>query len=379
VTEASSSDEKSPSIWPFRRKKDKEAPAIRGQSVELGQPAPRSDEAAFAASVRLRIVSGQTAVPGSGTIIASRPGRTLVVTGGTLLANAAQDAKFEVYVSDAATPYFAKVVKADADLDVGLLEFATDAALPAAQVAAVTAAPMVGDRVVSIGATEGKEFSREQTRVLAVNKYVGADNLECEGVPTLGRCGGGLFNSRGELVGVCVATGNEGATGLFAGLKAVQSLLASCGAESPFETRAAVATNDSPATTNVDLGSSQPAPAAAMMRNGADDLFASYDETREAAAPVQTAENTGAMARAEAVLGANANGQELIVILPQNSSSGSRVMVIHRPSPKLLSFLNGETDPLNPQPGVRTAESQRRVSNLSGTRMSESLQASAIR
>ncbi len=74
----------------------------------------------------------------------------------------------------------------------------------------------------------GYEYNRSglwkfPTRITAVNRYTGFDNVSIAGRPNQGRSGGGLFNEAGELIGVCSASdGNEG---LYCGLEAVQKIV----------------------------------------------------------------------------------------------------------------------------------------------------------
>jgi hypothetical protein len=85
----------------------------------------------------------------------------------------------------------------------------------------------------------GYEFHRTglwkfPTRINAVNRYRGFPNVSIFGRPARGRSGGGLFNSKGELIGVCSAA--DGQEGLYCGLAAVQALINTPAPLSPVKT-----------------------------------------------------------------------------------------------------------------------------------------------
>ncbi|MEQ8836755.1 MAG: hypothetical protein RID07_08125, partial [Lacipirellulaceae bacterium] len=63
------------------------------------------------------------------------------------------------------------------------------------------------------------------TQVTAINRYQGAPNFEAAGAPIEGRSGGGMFNSAGQLVGVCFAADHEGNEGLYAALGSIYAKL----------------------------------------------------------------------------------------------------------------------------------------------------------
>ena len=64
-----------------------------------------------------------------------------------------------------------------------------------------------------------------ETRVNSLDRYQGPPNIETSGAPTIGRSGGGLFNSKGELVGVCNNADPEGNEGIYAAIESVHEQL----------------------------------------------------------------------------------------------------------------------------------------------------------
>lgn len=317
---------------------------IRGQSESLAEAAVAAvptDEAALKASVLMKVTVNGRRLSGSGTIISSRPGNTLILTCGNLFATEDPQAKIEVEIPSLGDPnqrYIGKLVTADLAGDVGLVSIPTDQRLPSAPIAPLTRAPRLAEQLISFGAAEGQRISREQIRVKDLNKYDGPDNIECNGVPLQGRSGGGLFNMQGELVGVCVASGNEPNTGMYAGLKPVHDLLQSAGLSALVEAPAAAAEVVDSQNSEIDLGQPRPMPVITAEATHVDEVVG--DESDSAGDAVKSAvAASGALGASSA----SSKGQEIVVVINQ-PNVGSRVMVIHRPSKKLLSFLNSEVD-----------------------------------
>ena len=93
--------------------------------------------------------------------------------------------------------YGAKVIKYDADVDLALLKVNTiDNSLVAAPIAAVE--PQKGDILYSVGSPLG--LLRTISTGILANKEDGY--FIFDGTTTFGNSGGGLYNRKGELVGV---------------------------------------------------------------------------------------------------------------------------------------------------------------------------------
>jgi hypothetical protein len=83
--------------------------------------------------------------------------------------------------------------------------------------------------VVSIGCSNGNDPTPLATRITQLDRYQGPANIEAQGAPVEGRSGGGLFNAKGELIGVCFAADYQGNEGLYAALDAIHDELAEQG------------------------------------------------------------------------------------------------------------------------------------------------------
>ncbi|MFM7973816.1 MAG: serine protease, partial [Pirellula sp.] len=86
-----------------------------------------------------------------------------------------------------------------------------------------------GDPVFSLGCDHGDVPSRRDSRVTKLNRYMGSANIETAGAPVQGRSGGGLFNSSGELLGVCFAADAQLDEGLYCGTRSVLDRLQKLG------------------------------------------------------------------------------------------------------------------------------------------------------
>jgi S1-C subfamily serine protease len=344
--QTASAEESDSSLFPrlFRRQ-PKPEPAVRGQSV--GGPAmEQTSEAALAASVRLNLHSPKGILQGSGTIIDSRIGRTLVLTAGAPFNQLPPGSKIEVELpgDGKGRKYVAKLVKADLEADVALIEFPTDQPLPRVTIAAAGKAPQLGERVACIGGASGVKITRNSDRITALNKYVGPDTIECQGVPEPGRCGGGLFNLSDELVGVCIAVSEDPTTkkpmgGMYCGLKPIHDLLRGQNLASLFESPVAPAgkPNDLVALAETELGPARPMPAvepAVAAVEAADPLLSAFEKN-----PIAGARPISAVSAPET--GIDDDQEVIVIIRSKKTSATSRVIHIHKASPKLKALLEG--------------------------------------
>lgn len=197
-------------------------PRARGQSTHADP---------LRSSVRIRVKDGNAINYGSGTIIESQPGQATIVSCAHIFRKLSKGAVIEidVYAGPKAKPETVKgrVLVADADADVSLVRISYPV-----QIASVPLGPVVqrakNDCLFSFGCSGGDNPSREDVRVTSVNKYDGAENLECTGRPQKGRSGGGLFNGD-ELVGVCIAADPQEPRGIYTGLQPIAELLEKAG------------------------------------------------------------------------------------------------------------------------------------------------------
>lgn len=183
------------------------------------------------ASIRIRITDQGGTNLGSGTVIQSKSGHTLILTCGHIFRHFRDDSLVEVDVFQGGKKetFVGKHIQHDLNLDLGLISIASDNPLPFARVAGGSYQVEKGAAVVSVGCGQGNIPTQQKHLVTQLNRYKGPATIECTGVPVQGRSGGGLFNQNGEVVGVCMAADEKGRRGLYVGLPAVQGFLKSTG------------------------------------------------------------------------------------------------------------------------------------------------------
>ncbi|MCB9953427.1 MAG: trypsin-like peptidase domain-containing protein [Planctomycetaceae bacterium] len=318
-------------------------PEVRGTDSQLGPPTPLpggpfaptvGNNTAMDASIRIRVKNGDNMNLGSGTVISSRPGYTIIATCAHIFRNYTATGKIEVDVfqNGQTTLYLATLEKFDEKADVGLISIPTDTPIPAVKVGSPNAAPEEGEAVACVGCSGGETPTREQLRVTNINRYEGPHNIECTGVPVQGRSGGGLFNQDGELVGICIAADKDGQRGLYSGLFAVHALLDECNLTALYQPPTPAAP---PAAAPAFPTDNQVTPG--MLVNHDSNPFAnSATQPATSAQPVDVA----------------ANGAEVVVIIRDKNQPGGqdRIVIIHEATPTFMKYLNGELGSAPPGP-----------------------------
>jgi hypothetical protein len=172
---------------------------------------------------------------GSGTIVDARSGEALIVTCGHLFREVRQSDRepavlVELFELTSGGPQVAAMVSAqiisyDLNRDVGLVSIRIPRTVSVAPIAPPGAAVQPGDPVTSVGCGHGTAPDPWQTNITTVGRYLGPPNVQAKGAPVEGRSGGGLFNQRGELIGVCNCADPQGNEGLYAGLESIHAEL----------------------------------------------------------------------------------------------------------------------------------------------------------
>lgn len=324
------------------RDKPEAAGTVRGNNPDA---VAAVDSNPMSASSRIRVTINGRVNLGSGTVVDSRSGRTLIVTCGHIFRDFDEASKVEVdlFANGVHRTYVGTVHGFDLDADVGLIAVPTDAAVAAAPLATAQLALSQGERVACVGCSGGNDPSREQLTVTAINKYDGPDNIECTGTPVQGRSGGGLFNQQGELVGVCIAADQKADRGLYAHAFAVHRLLDECKLTYLYDVPAETAES---APFVADAATEAP-PAEFPAESPFDAPLANAEPV---APPVSSQPATNEVSLEGAVADVSAGDAEVVVIIrPRNQpNASSRVVVINQPSSKFYAFLNGELNGQQP-------------------------------
>jgi len=190
------------------------------------------------ATVRIRVDDPQYESVGTGTIIDSYQGEALVLTCGHLFRDLPPNARITVEMFSGLNErapgteekFEAQVIDFQAsELDIGLLSFHPGREVARVPLIAQRESLREGEPVFSIGCDNGQPPSRRDSRITKLNRYLGAPNVEVAGAPVHGRSGGGLFNSMGELIGICYAADKELDEGLYSAPPVVYHQLSKLG------------------------------------------------------------------------------------------------------------------------------------------------------
>lgn len=178
------------------------------------------------ACARIRVRDSQGLDVGTGTIIHSEPGRTLILTCGHLFRHFDRQGQIKVDIFGRRQQTLdGTLIRHDLDDDIGLISISPLEMLPAVAIADQPVS--VREHVFSIGCGGGDTPTRLQHLVTSTTRYRGF--VECTGTPIQGRSGGGLFTEAGSLAGVCVFADPAARRGLYAGLGTIRRLLDQCG------------------------------------------------------------------------------------------------------------------------------------------------------
>ena len=308
------------------------APVVRGNIDDRPRATPKGT-GPLAASVRLRIRGEKLIDYGSGTVIDSRPGRTLIATCGHLFRGQPNDVPVEVEFFRNGRPETAvgSLVRFDLESDVGLVTVPTDEVWPTAPVASTSDAPRKDDRVTTVGCSGGADPTVEPTTVLLLNRWEGFPNVQVDQMPVQGRSGGGLFNKAGNLIGICMAADPSTETGMYAGLPALHDLLDDCKLTALYE-------SESDRRGETDF-------AAAASDDARDFASNDWPPRSEPAAPAKSASRSGSIVptsgQAASIGNSDDEGVEIVCIIRSKDGSTRRVVIIDNADADLLERIEG--------------------------------------
>ena len=213
------------------------------------------------ATVRIRVEepTQESVSTGTGTIIDSHNGEALVLTCGHLFRDYQNQAKItvETFLDGQIQSYPATLIDFQAnEMDIGLIAFRSNANIPVARLIPKNRSLTEGQRVFSWGCDRGALPSRRDSQINKLNRYAGAANVEVDGEPEVGRSGGGLFDERGELIGVCYAASPVYKEGLYNAAEVVYFELAKLGLQRLFNER----TDTQPTPSNPAIAKSNSPP-----------------------------------------------------------------------------------------------------------------------
>jgi hypothetical protein len=190
------------------------------EDLQTGIPSTQAIQRAQAATVRLTISHNNVIDVATGTIIDTHGDEALVLTCGHAFRDSkgVGDLKAELFLGGAPVTVSGRVVDYSAeDRDIALVVIRPGRPVVAAPVVGGGAVPGSGSAAFSFGCDHGADPTRRDTRITAINKFLGPQNLIIAGAPVSGRSGGGLFDSQGRIIGVCNAADQQDDEGVYAG------------------------------------------------------------------------------------------------------------------------------------------------------------------
>ncbi len=203
-------------------------PARAAQGSFDGDASGVTSQALIESSVRLNIADPAGSSYGSGTIIDARNGEALVLTCGHIFRDSKGQGTITVDLFGPGAPQKlpGRVVAYDFDEnDIGLVAIRPGVPVRVAPVAPKGCRVVQGDRVTTVGCNNGGPATAVTSSITAINKYLGAPNVQVAGMPVQGRSGGGLFNAEGQVIGVCNAADPADHEGLYAALATIHAQL----------------------------------------------------------------------------------------------------------------------------------------------------------
>lgn len=124
-----------------------------------------------------------------------------------------------------------KAIDYDFGLDVGLIVIKPGRRLAASPVVPPTWQPREGDRMHTVGCSEGHDATAWSTKIInprmqgAITGQAGYEAIECFHAPKQGRSGGGLYTMEGYVAGVCDFAEPRGDHGLYASPRSIYKVL----------------------------------------------------------------------------------------------------------------------------------------------------------
>jgi thiol-disulfide isomerase/thioredoxin len=348
--------------WPFgSRKKEEPTRNPPANAIPRGKADDRQKIAVpvlgnpLAASVRIRVRDANGDSFGSGTIIDSGVGQTIIVTCGHIFRNWDKQAVIEIDWFDKGREktMVGKRLYHDLKADVGLITINSDC-VPSCRVAPVGTKIVKGSPVTTVGCSGGERPTVQHLKITALNRFEGPDNIEVGGMPVVGRSGGGLFTKDGELIGVCSGADEKYKEGYYIGLKTLHDLLDHCHLSRLYRAGSAdenAAPLGGSAIEQValggvdeeadDLGDSQQVAAPAPQKRNVKSGIAKAQPGRRSLERT-AAEDTGAI---DAALAEAGEAEIVCIIRPVNQpGAASRVVILNRASRRFVEYLADELD-----------------------------------
>ena len=338
-------------------------------------PAPTAPSTAnhsrlLEATVKIAVEDPEGTSSGTGTIVDAREGAALILTCGHIFRESAGKGAIAITFFQA-TPAGAQphetvagqVLNYDLERDLALIVVRPQQPVSAAPIAPVNTPLMPGASVTTVGCNGGANPTVIDSHITTIDRYQGPPNIEVAGAPVEGRSGGGLFNSGGQLIGVCFAADPQANEGLYASLPSIQAKLDSLNLamvyQSPSATLASTASATTPsvappaaslaAENPVSMPTAMSAPNAAAAPSqassvairGQDELVDRLPDELSRAAGIGGPSPLSASEQAalEELQRRGLKSEVICIIRPQDPSGKSEVITLNHVSPEFVRRL----------------------------------------
>jgi thiol-disulfide isomerase/thioredoxin len=321
--------------------------------------AAASPDHLVAATVRLSVADPNGRSTGTGVVVDARNGMALVLTCGHLFRESAGRGAVEISLFTAGPggaelrgKVAGEVIDFDLDRDLALVRFKVDGPVDVAPVAPLGTPLETGASVTCVGCSHGENPTPWATRLTAINRYQGHPNIEAARAPVEGRSGGGLFNSTGQLIGVCFAADPQGDEGLYASLPSIHAKLdelklamvyqspATAGVvdarATAAATRAPVSPTNAAPPNQFAVRGQNPAPVASTTLPG---NWPAHATPAPAAATATAAMSAEEQAALQEIARRGADSEVICIIRPKSPDGRSEVIKIREASPAFVEAL----------------------------------------
>jgi thiol-disulfide isomerase/thioredoxin len=344
--------------WPARSSVPVEPPA-GNSNLAAGIAAPASHGALLSATVRLIVEDPQGRSFGTGTIIDTRSGEALVVTCAHLFRETKGKAPVKADLFEAAGEGVrltghatGQVLSFDLGRDIALVSLRVDRPVGVVTVAPPKSTIERGDRMIGVGCSNGQDPTVLETRVTSLDRYQGPPNIEASGAPAIGRSGGGLFNGKNELVGVCNNADPEGNEGIYAGLESIHDQLNRLNLKDIYEKPGSVQPGAQPTTHTVAGTDSRNGPP--IIRGQEPGIASPTDPIalasatqaagEQAKSPPRTLSETE-QAALEEIMTRAASSEVIFIVRPKDGNGQCEVIHMDSVSPEFLRALRQRSVP----------------------------------
>jgi hypothetical protein len=342
-------------------------PTYRGQSPEPPSGGAAGD-VAMAATVRVRVTKpGNKEDVGTGSVIHSTVETSTILTCAHLLHDFVRGStvEIEVFRDGKTLKYPARVLGANEKSDLAILQIQNNTLLQTVEIASLDVPVASGDSAFSIGCSNGELPTPLSIEIVDMDRYIGPSNIVCTVDPAVGRSGGGLFNSNGQLIGVCSCADRDQHEGLYMARQPIVELFNKAKL-THLLTRSddSVSSPEFAATDRSDDTSFDEMFADVEVESGMDNDFEITSSLRNLekspAAPSGARDELTQVIFRDQASSMSSSPVEITVIVDSGDSSQPKDMiVIQRPSPWLLELLTGNSSGTQQLTAVRKAELSR--------------------